>query len=81
MGKAQLLEQRSDIALVIVDAETLMDDALEIDASPSHDAVGLPVWARFDDGGRSVLWLSDRRGAGLLAQASRSPSGPALLNR
>ena len=32
MGKAQLLEQRSDIALVIVDAEALVDDALEIDA-------------------------------------------------
>ena len=43
MGKAQLLEQRSDIAFVIVDAETLMDDALEIDPPPSHDAVDLPV--------------------------------------
>jgi hypothetical protein len=49
-----LLEERSDIALVIVDAETFVDDALEIDAPPSHDAVDLPVRARFDDGGQFV---------------------------
>jgi hypothetical protein len=35
--KAQLLEKRPDIALMIIDAETLVDDALEIDAPPPNE--------------------------------------------
>jgi hypothetical protein len=37
------------MALVILDAKALLDDALEIDASPAHDAVEFPIGAYFDD--------------------------------
>ncbi len=47
-GGAKSLQQRSDMALVIIDAEALLDDALEIDAPPAHDA-DLSVGACFDD--------------------------------
>jgi hypothetical protein len=53
--KAQLLEKRPHIALMIIDAETLVDDALEIDAPPPNDAVDLSVGTRFDDGGQFGL--------------------------
>jgi hypothetical protein len=33
------------MAFVIVDAEALLDDALEIEAPPAHDAVDLSVGA------------------------------------
>ena len=70
--EAQLLEQRSDIALVIVDAETLADDALEVDASPAHDAIDFPVGARLHDGGQLSLlvWATG-------ATSVRSPKCPA----
>jgi len=58
MGKAPLLEQRPDIALVIVDAETFVDDALEIDAPPSHDAVDLPSGPASTMAASSFLWLA-----------------------
>ena len=48
-GQAELLQQRSDMAFMIVDAEALVDDALKIDAPPAHDAVDLSVGASFDD--------------------------------
>jgi hypothetical protein len=60
---------------VIVDAKTRDDDALEIDAPPSHDAVDFPVGTRFDDvgelgflGGREARRRSARPG---VAQAVR----------
>jgi hypothetical protein len=37
--------------LVIVDAEFLDDDALEVDPPPAHDAVDLTVGPRLDDRG------------------------------
>jgi hypothetical protein len=49
VGEAKPLEKRADMALVILDAETLLDDALEIDASPAHYAVDLSVGASFDE--------------------------------
>ena len=49
VGEAEPLQQRSDMAFVIVDAEALLDDALEIEAPPAHDAVDLSVGASFDD--------------------------------
>jgi hypothetical protein len=39
VGKAQFLQQRRDMALVIVDAETRLDDLLKIDAPPAHHAI------------------------------------------
>ncbi len=55
MREAELLQQRSDIALVIIDAETRGDDALEIDAPPSHDTID-PVRTRFDHVGEFGLF-------------------------
>src|SRR5580700_5940029 len=49
VGKAELLEKLADVALMIVDAEALDDDALEIDPAPAHDAVDSPVRTCLDD--------------------------------
>jgi hypothetical protein len=48
VGKAQLLQQRRDMALVIVDAETRLDDLLKIDAPPAHHAVDGKVGTGLD---------------------------------
>jgi hypothetical protein len=47
--EAELGQQFPDIARMEVDAEPLSDDALEVNATPAHDAVDLPVRTRFDD--------------------------------
>lgn len=47
--EAELLQERSDVALAVVDAEALGDDALKIHAPPAHDAVLLPIGAGLDD--------------------------------
>lgn len=39
MREAQPLQKGRDMALVIGDAEAILDDLLEIDAPPAHDAV------------------------------------------
>jgi hypothetical protein len=52
MGKAKLLQKRSDIALVKVDAEPLGDDALQIHPPPSRDAVGFPIRTPLNDLGQ-----------------------------
>ena len=49
VGEAELLQELADVALVIVDAEALVDDPLEVDAPPPHDAVLLTIRARLDD--------------------------------
>jgi hypothetical protein len=46
LGKAKLLEKLADIARVIVDAEALGDDPLEIDPAVPHNAVDFPVRTR-----------------------------------
>ena len=51
VGEAELLQKLSDVALVIVDAEPLGDDALEVDPSPAHDAVLLAIRPGLDDRG------------------------------
>ena len=43
VGKAEFLEKLADIAGVVVDAEALGDDPLEIDPWPAHDAVDFPI--------------------------------------
>ena len=80
MCEAELLEERSDITLAIVDTETVGDDALEIDTAPAHGV--LP---------RSEADLDDLRQFGHLfsRQARATPpfrlsckrSGPAALKR
>ena len=55
--EAELLQKRSDRALVIVDPETLGDDALEIDAPPAHDAVDFAVRAGLDELGELAQLL------------------------
>jgi hypothetical protein len=49
LRKAELLEKLSDIAGMKVDAESLGDDPLEIDAPPPDDAIFLTVRASLDD--------------------------------
>lgn len=50
--EAQLLQQRRHMALVILDAEALLDDPLEIDAAPPHHAINGSIRARFDNLGQ-----------------------------
>lgn len=47
--EAELLEKLADVALVITDTETLLDDALQVDASPAHHAVDRRVGPGFHD--------------------------------
>ena len=49
VGEAELLEERPDIAFVRIDAEALLDNALEVDASPAHDAIALTIRASLDN--------------------------------
>jgi hypothetical protein len=49
VGEAGLLQKRTDIALMEVDAEPLGDDTLKIGTPPAHDAVFLALWASLDD--------------------------------
>ena len=49
VGEAEFLQNLPDIARMKVDAEPLGDDAFEVDPSPAHDAVDLPVRTRFDN--------------------------------
>jgi hypothetical protein len=50
VGKADLLQELPDRALVIIDAEALANDLLQIDAPPAHHAIDGPVGTRLDDG-------------------------------
>jgi hypothetical protein len=43
MRKAEFLHERPHMALMVVDAEALPDDALQIDPPPAHHAVDGPV--------------------------------------
>ena len=49
VGEAELLQQLADIALVIGDAEAILDDTLQIDPPPAHDPVDDRVRSRLDD--------------------------------
>ncbi len=49
VGEAELLQKRPDVALVKIDAEALLDDALKIDASPTHNAVFLAIRPSLDE--------------------------------
>lgn len=49
MGKPQIMKDLTDMAYMIIHVEPLLDDALQIDATPSHDAVLFEVGTGFDD--------------------------------
>jgi len=51
------------MALVIIDTKAILDDALEIDPPPAHDAVFFPVGAGFDNRSQLLLlcWRQARR--------------------
>jgi hypothetical protein len=49
VGKAEFLQQLPDVARMKVDAKPLGDDAFEVDPTPAHDAVLLPIRAGLDD--------------------------------
>jgi len=51
------VQQFADIARVVVHAEAILDDALQIDASPARDAVNSTVRTLFDDRGQVGLLL------------------------
>jgi hypothetical protein len=47
--EAQLLQERRDMALMIVDAEAVLDDPLEVDAPPAHDTVNGRIGTGLDN--------------------------------
>ena len=55
MRKAKLLQQRPHIALVIVDAEAVLDYSLQIDPPPAYHPVNGTVGADFNDPGKFLL--------------------------
>ena len=57
VGKTELLQKRSDIALVKIDAEPLGDDPFQIHLSPSRDTVDFQIGTRLDDLGEFRQWL------------------------
>jgi hypothetical protein len=78
---ADLLQKRPDIALVEVDAEPLGDDALEVDAPPTHDAVFLALGPASTICANGPSAPPIGRGFEPSIQLSRSPSGPEALKR
>ena len=63
MGKADLLEELADRALVIDDAETFLDHPLQVDPAPADNAVDRAVGPGLDDGGegRDLIGRKPRR--------------------
>ncbi|KKC31269.1 hypothetical protein WH91_20425 [Devosia psychrophila] len=47
--KAEFLEKRTDMALMVVNPKPLLDDPLEVNSAPPHNAINCQVWAGFDD--------------------------------
>lgn len=45
VGEAEFLQELADIALVIINAETFLDDLLKVDPPPAHHAVNGTVRA------------------------------------
>jgi hypothetical protein len=58
MRETEFVQQCSDIALMIIDSETLVEDALEIDAPPAHHTIYRKLRTRFDDGREFRLLLA-----------------------
>lgn len=77
MREAEFLQQLAHVALVIGDAETIRDDALQIDAPPAHHAVNRPVRSHLDDLRQFGLRFRRRARHG----AAISPLGPSSLKR
>lgn len=50
--EANLLQYLADSALVIINAEPILDDALQVDPPPADHAILLPVRPSFDDFGK-----------------------------
>jgi hypothetical protein len=52
VGEAELLQNDANVALVKLDVETLLDDALEINAPPADNPVFFNVRPGLDDPGQ-----------------------------
>src|SRR5271170_1021023 len=76
VGKAELLEKLANVTFVIVDAEPLGDDALEVDPSPAHDAVLLAIRTYLDDGRELDQLLSRQARLGTLRPIVDEPFRP-----
>jgi len=49
MAEAELVQELSDVAGVVVHVEPLLDNPLQVDAPPAHDAVNGAVRTLLDD--------------------------------
>ena len=69
VGKAKRLEQLADRALVIGDAEAVLNNPLKVDPPPTHDTVNSPIRSRLDKLSQIALlidgqarWIARRPG-------------------
>src|SRR6516165_11418177 len=62
VGKAKLLEGTANRHLVEIDIEAFLDDAPEVHASPTHDAISGGIGAGFHDPPQFLLLLSRQFG-------------------
>ena len=62
MREAEFVQQRSDIALMKIDSETLLDNALKINAPPAYHAIYRKLRTRFDNGRKFRPLLSRQTG-------------------
>ena len=70
------------VAFMIMDAEALGDDGLEVDTPPTYDAMHHPIRASFDEVGKFGPLISRQtRLEGLWTSRPGSPWGPSSLKR
>src|SRR5271163_2754622 len=79
MREAESFEDLADRALMIMDAEALGDDALEIDAPPAHDAMHHPIRASLDEVCEFGLLISTEAGRRALGPVVQKPVGATLV--
>ena len=77
--EAELLQELADRALVIDDAEALLDHPLQVDPAPAHDPVFGPIRPRLDDLGQVGQLLRRKARPGPFDRMSFSPSGPCCV--
>ena len=79
MREAESFQDLADRALMIVDAEAFADDALEVDTSPTYDAMHQPIRTGFDELGKFGLLIRREPRPRALRPVVQKPIGAALV--
>ncbi len=76
VAEAQLAQQLADRALVVRDAVPLRDEALQVNATPAHDAMHRPIWTSLDELSQLGLLLRGQAGRVALGPGVPQPLRP-----